>query len=112
MVIMVMIVVVVVIVSVLAGPVVPSVGEVSAGASENISACTNHVGGEGKLLAVKDEDSSVVVASRLGGSALSLEVLDSVLLIRDLAIIVMDLTIVVIDAVVVLRDAAVVVADA
>merc|ERR1711920_524520 len=89
-----------------------SVGKVGSRTGKDISACTNHVCGEGELLAVKDEEVSVIVEFFLASSALSLESLDSVLLVRDLRIVFVDSMVVVVNAMVVLIDTIVVVGDA
>ena len=82
----VVVVIVVVVIIVRAGSVedVSSVWEFSSGTGKDISACTDEVWGEGELLAVEDKDISVFISSFLGLSALSLESLDSLLLVRDL----------------------------
>jgi hypothetical protein len=61
-----------------------SVWEFSSGTGKDISACTDEVWGEGELLAVEDKEISFFISGCLGLSALSLESLDSLLLVRDL----------------------------
>jgi len=81
-----------------------SVGKTGSIAGEEISACANHVWGEGKLLAVEDEEVSLNIAAFLAPSALSLESFNSVLLVRDLIVVLLDTMIVVVDSMVVLTD--------
>jgi len=86
--------------------------EFSSSAGQDVSASTNHVLSESKLLAVKDEEVSVFVKAALASSALLLEPSNSMLLVRDLMVIVGDLLIVLLDSVVVIINAVIVVVDA
>ena len=106
------VVVIVVVIIVVGVEYVSSVGEVGVSAGEDVGACSNHILGEGELLAVEDEEVSVVVEVFLAVSAISLQSLDSAFLIGDLVVVVRDSVVVVGDSVVVLRDVAVVVGDA
>ena len=54
-----------------------SVGELGSLAGQDVSACANHVGGEGVLLAVEDEEVSIFIKLLLASSASSLASLDS-----------------------------------
>jgi hypothetical protein len=83
-VVVVIVVVVIIVRAVATNEDVSSVWEFSSGTGKDISACTDEVWGEGELLAVEDKDISVFISSFLGLSALSLESLDSLLLVRDL----------------------------
>ena len=74
-----------------------SVWEFSSCAGKDISACTDEVWCEGELLAVEDKEISIFILCFLGTSALSLESLNSVLLVRDLIIVIVDAIIVVVD---------------
>ena len=56
-----------------ASPGVPSVVELGSSASEDVSAGTYHVGSEGELLAVEDEEVAVLIDVVLAPAALSLE---------------------------------------
>ena len=91
---------------------ISSVSEVGVTAGENIGASSYEVLGEGELLAVENEDGSVVVSGFLGSSAISLESGDSAFLIGDLFVVVRDQAVVVVDSLIVLRDVAVVLGDA
>jgi len=91
---------------------ISSVGEVSSTACEDVCACSNHVWGEGKLLAVEHEEVSVLLKSLLTPLALSLQSLDSLVLVIDLIIICVDSTIIVSDSVVVVFDPLTVIFDA
>ena len=57
------------------------VREVGASAGQDVSARSNHVHGEGELLAVENEEVSVFVKFVLVPSAFSAESLNSVLLV-------------------------------
>ena len=95
-----------------AGPVVPSVVQLSAMASEDVGACTDHVWSEGELLAVEDEHVTVVVEVVLAPSTLFLESLYSVELLGDFILVLVDFTIVLVDFAVVVVAVVVVLADA
>ena len=103
-VIMVIVIVVVIINVCVSGEDISSVGELSAGASQDVSASTDHVWCEGELLAVEDEEVSVFVKLGLVVSASILQVLNSILLVRDLAVVLVNVIVIVMDSVIVCRD--------
>ena len=78
-------------------PVLPPVLKASAAAREDVCTCTNHVLGEGKLLAVEDEEISVRLESVLGPSAFLLQSSDLVLLVFDEFSVLLDILVVIID---------------
>jgi len=89
-----------------------SVSEIGATAGQDVSACANHVLGEGELLAPENEEVSIFIESLLASSAFLLESLNSAFLVTDLMIVVRDVVIVLVDAVIVVLDSGVVVGDA
>jgi len=93
---------------------VSSVVEFCVAAGQDVSAGTDHVWGEGKLLAMEDEELSVDGELFFAFSAEILELTNSVLLFMDLVIVLADANpvVVVVNAVVVIGDAVVVGRDA
>ena len=114
MVVVMVIVMVIVIVMVVPDEGVSLVVEPCVSAGQDISAGTDHVWGEGELLAVEDEEFSVLSQGLVALSAAILEVMNSVLLVMDLVVVLTDAdpVVVVVDLVVVLGDAFVVGRDA
>ena len=84
----VVIVVIVVMVACVAREDVSSVSEFGIGASEDVSAGTNHVFSEGELLAVEHEEISVNIKLVLAASASLLQPLNPVLLVINFIVIV------------------------
>ena len=82
-----------------------SVGELCSVAREDVSAATNHVRGPGELLAVEDQEISVIIKIVLAIPALLLKSLNSVALVLNLFVIVIDSVIVVGDKVVIVFNA-------
>ena len=93
-------------------PVIPSVRKICSPAGKDISAWTNHVLGEGKLLTVEDKGVSVFPEAVVAVSAFLLQSLKSISLVINLFIIVLNVIVVAVDCVMVLFDFMLVLTDA
>ena len=93
-------------------PVCPSVWKVSSSASEDVSASSNHVFGESKLLAVENKCISILPEAFIAVSALFLQSLESVPLIIDLTVVFIDAPIIIFNSIIVVVNSVVVVVDA
>ena len=93
-------------------PVGPPVWEISSAASEDVSASSNHVFGESKLLAVENKCISILPEAFVAVSALFLQSLESVPLIIDLTVVFIDAPIIIFDIVVILMNLIVVTVNA
>ena len=84
-------------VGVVVSPVLPPVLEAGVTACEDVCACTNHVLREGKLLAVENEEISVLLEMVLRPSTFLLQSSDLVLLVFDEFSVLLDILVVIID---------------
>lgn len=87
------------IVMVVASPVLPSVVELCVSAGQDVSTGTDHVWGEGKLLAVEDEEVSMLVEDALLAPAQLLEEVDLVSLVVNPVVDVLNIVSVMMDLV-------------
>ena len=87
----------------------PLVWKLSSSAGEDVSACSDHVFGPGKLLAVENKCISILAKACFARSALLLQSLESVPLVINLLVIVVNTTVILSNAVVVLINVVVIV---
>ena len=96
----------------LSSPVSPSVWKVGSSAGEDISASSDHVFGEGKLLAIENQCISVLPEAIVAISALFLQSFESVPLVINLSVVVIDAIIIAVDVIVVVMNVIVILVDA
>jgi len=90
----------------------PPPWNLSSAAGEDVSASSNHVFGESKLLAVENKCISILPEAFVAVSALFLQSLESVPLIIDLTVVFIDAPIIIFDIVVILMNLIVVTVNA
>lgn len=93
-------------------PVSPSKWKVSSTAGEDVSAGSNHVFGEGELLAIENQCVSVFPEAIIAVSALFLQSLESVPLVINLLVVVFDTIIIAVNVLVVVMNGVVILVDA
>ena len=96
----------------LLSPVSPSVWKVGTSAGKDFSASSDHVFGEGELLAIENQCISVLPEACVAISALFLQPLESVPLVINLSIVVIDAVIIAVNVIVVVMNVVVILVDA
>ena len=90
----------------------PPEWKISSSAGEDVSASSNHVFGESKLLTVENKCISILPEACIADPALFLQSLQSVSLVIDLTVVFFDAPIIIFDAIIVLVNSVVVTVNA